>query len=98
MAFRPNSGPPFTLLRYHILLDTRQLVGLLWTSHQPDRDLYVTTSDTHNRRTSKHPAVSERPQTHALDRAVTEIGREHCTLMKVNTHEHGCQIPRCKEN
>jgi hypothetical protein len=81
MALRPNSGPwPFMLLHYHILLDTRQSVGLLWTSHQSDRDLYVTTGDTHSKRTSKHPAVSERAQTHALDRAVTEIGREHCTL------------------
>jgi hypothetical protein len=41
------------------------------------RDLYLTTHDTHNRQTSMPPVgfeptilVSERPQTHALDRAV----------------------------
>ena len=47
------------------------------------RDLYLTKHNTHNRQTSMPPAgfeptipVSERPQTHALDRAVTGIGRE----------------------
>jgi hypothetical protein len=45
------------------------------------RDLYLTTHNTHNRQTSMPPVglepkipVSERPQTHALDRAVTGIG------------------------
>jgi hypothetical protein len=44
-------------------------------------DLYLTTDNTHTRETSIPPAgfepaipVSERPQTYALDRAVTEIG------------------------
>ena len=45
------------------------------------RDRYLTTHNTHNRHTSTPPAgfetsiqASERPQTHALDRAATEIG------------------------
>jgi hypothetical protein len=45
------------------------------------RDLYLTTRNTHNRQTSMPPAgfeatipASERPQTHAFDRAATAIG------------------------
>jgi hypothetical protein len=45
------------------------------------RDLYLATHNTHNRQTSMPPAgiettilASERPQTHALDRAATGIG------------------------
>jgi hypothetical protein len=45
------------------------------------RDLYLTTHNTHKRQTSMPPVgfkptipVSERPQTHALDRAATGIG------------------------
>jgi hypothetical protein len=45
------------------------------------RDLYLTTHNTNKRQTSRPPAgfepaipVSERPQTHALDRAATGIG------------------------
>jgi len=45
------------------------------------RELYMTTHSTHKRKTSIPPAgsetiipASERPQTHALDRAVTAIG------------------------
>ena len=44
------------------------------------RDLYLTTHNTHKRQTSLSPvgfeptfAVSERPQTHALDRAATGL-------------------------
>ena len=46
------------------------------------RELYVTAHNTHKRQTSMPPAgfepaipASERPQTHALDRVTTEIGR-----------------------
>ena len=46
------------------------------------RDLYLTTHSTHNRQTSIPPAgfeptilASERPKAHALDRAITGIGR-----------------------
>jgi hypothetical protein len=45
------------------------------------RDLYLTTHNTHNRQTSMPPVrfeptilVSERPQTHVLDRTATGIG------------------------
>jgi hypothetical protein len=45
------------------------------------RDVYLTTHNTHNRQTSKPPvgfeptiSASERPQTYALDRAVTGTG------------------------
>jgi hypothetical protein len=47
------------------------------------RDLYLTTHNTHKRQISTPPAgfkptipVSERPQTHALDRTATGIGLE----------------------
>jgi hypothetical protein len=46
------------------------------------RDLYLRTHNTHNRQTSMPPAgiepaisASERPQTHASERAATAIGR-----------------------
>jgi hypothetical protein len=60
--------------------DTPHSVGLIWTSDQLERrDL--TTHNTHNRRPAMPPAgfepaipTSERPQTHALDRAATGTG------------------------
>ena len=60
--------------------DTLHSVGLLWTSDQPDPDLYLTTQNTHNRHRCLSAGLeptfpaSELQQTHALDRAVTEIG------------------------
>ena len=61
--------------------DTQHPVGLLWTSDQPHTDLYLTTHNTLTRQTPMHRAafepaipVSERPQTHVLDRAATGIG------------------------
>jgi hypothetical protein len=49
------------------------------------RDLYLTTHNIHKRQISMPSAefeptilVSERPQTHALDRAATAIGRQYC--------------------
>jgi hypothetical protein len=63
-----------------ITLDTPLSVGLLWTSDRPDADLTI--RKTYTRRTSIltagfEPAipVSERSQTHVLDRAVTGIGQ-----------------------
>jgi hypothetical protein len=51
-----------------------------WSAQR--KDLYLTTHNTHKRQTSMPPAefeptilVSERPQTHALDRAATGIGK-----------------------
>ena len=50
-----------------------------WSARR--RDLYLTTHNTNNRQTSMPPAgfepatpASERPQTHALDRAATKLG------------------------
>jgi hypothetical protein len=71
-------------------LDALHSVGLPWTSDQSDRDttLYVTTHNTHNRKTSMpstgfETAVrgSERPQTHALDRAASAIGLGHVCVL-----------------
>ena len=49
------------------------------------RDLYLTTHNTHKRQTPMLPAwfestipATDRPQTHALDRAATRIGRRMC--------------------
>jgi hypothetical protein len=57
--------------------DTPHSVGLLWMSDQPDA-----THNTHKRQISMPPAgfepaipARERPQTHALDRTATGIGR-----------------------
>jgi len=59
--------------------------------------LYLTTHNTHNRQTSKHPAAfepaipaSERPQTHALDHAATGIASNSYILVLncrlINSH------------
>jgi hypothetical protein len=53
------------------------LVGLLWTSDQPDdKDLCLTAHNSYKRQTSMPPAgfepavpADERPKTHSLDRA-----------------------------
>jgi hypothetical protein len=53
------------------------------------RDLYLTTYNTHNSQTSMSPLgfepttlVSERPQTHALDRTATGIGAVYELMWK----------------
>jgi hypothetical protein len=55
------------------------------------RDLYLTTHNTHKRQTSMTPVefepiilVSERPQTHALDRAATGIGSKPLENPSIN--------------
>jgi hypothetical protein len=55
------------------------------------RDLYLTTHNTHKRHTSMSPVgfeptipISERPQTHALDRAATGIGTAYTTGQKID--------------
>jgi len=61
--------------------DAPHAVGLLWTSDQPDAETSTGQHTTLTRRqTSMPPAgleptipANERPQTHALDRAATEI-------------------------
>jgi hypothetical protein len=71
----------FTTLHDHTLRHTTLGRTPLdeWSARR--RDLYLTTHNTHNRKTSMLPVgfepaipVSERPKTHALDRAATEIG------------------------
>ena len=69
---------------------TLQSVGLLWTSDQPNTDLYMTTHKTHNRQTSMpleafEPTVSssEWLRTHTLNSTVTGIGKE-CVLPNQN--------------
>jgi hypothetical protein len=62
--------------------DTRHSVRLLWTSDRPyARDLLLTKHNTHKRQISRPTAglepvipASERPQTHALDRAASGFG------------------------
>ena len=58
-----------------------------WSTRR--RDLYPTKHNTHNRQTFMPPArfepkipASDRPQTHTLDRADTEIGEEVITKLK----------------
>jgi hypothetical protein len=74
--------PHFSRLHDHTHL-RHTTVGRTPLDEGPARrkDLYLTTHNIHNRQTSMPPAgfehtipVSERPQTHALDRAATGIG------------------------
>jgi hypothetical protein len=60
------------------------------------RDLYLTTHNTHKRQTSMPPVgfkptipVSERPQTHALDRTATGIGNLLHYRCVFNKKKHG---------
>jgi hypothetical protein len=75
-------GPPhyrgLTITLRHTTLGRTPLDE--WSAHR--RGLYLTTHNTHKRQTSMSPAgfepaitASERPQTRALDRAATGIGR-----------------------
>jgi hypothetical protein len=71
-----------------------------WSARR--RDLYLTTHDTHKRQTSIpsagfEPAIlgSERPQTHTLDRAATEIDQFSHSLYRINKYiadQNGCVI------
>ena len=65
----------------HAQVDTPHSVGLLWTNEKPVAETSTWQHMTHKRQTSIPPAgfepaiaVSERLQTHALDRAATGIG------------------------
>ena len=75
-------GPPhyrgFTITLRHTTLCRTPLDK--WSARRSD--LYLTTHNTHKRQASMPPAgfapvipASNRPQTHALDRAATEIGK-----------------------
>jgi hypothetical protein len=80
MAQQPlvGQGPLITeASRWHS--HTLHSIVILWTSYKPGTEL--TTQNIHKRQTSMPPEwfeptipVSERPQTHALDRAATWNG------------------------
>jgi hypothetical protein len=63
--------------------DIPHSVGLLWTSDQPDTETSTWQHTTFNKRQTSVPSAGieskipgiERPQTYALDRAATGIGR-----------------------
>jgi len=70
--------------------DTPHSVGLLWTSDKPEAETF---NWQHNRRTSTPPAgfkptspASQQPQTHALDRAATGIGRLQACFFPSHRH------------
>jgi len=82
MVQQPLVGPHY---RGSMITLRHSTVGRMpldeWSARRTD--LYLTTHDTHKRQTSMPPAgikptipTSERPQTHALDRAATGIGEE----------------------
>ena len=90
MAQQPHSGRG--LLHYRGFTITHTTFGGTaldeWSTRR--RDLYLITN-THKRQTDRHPCLggvepmvpaSERPQTHALDRAGTGIGNEICILLR----------------
>jgi len=80
-ASAPSRPAPSHFRRFNIILSHTTLGRNpldRWSARR--RDLYLTTHNTHNRQTSIPPAgfepaipASERPHTHALDRAATEI-------------------------
>jgi hypothetical protein len=86
-----ETGPPhyrgFTITLRYTTLGRTPLDE--WSSRQ--RDLYLTTHNTHKRRTSMPPVgfepaipTSERPQTHTLDWAATGIGNSCILCTKLN--------------
>jgi hypothetical protein len=84
----PLRGCAITLR--HILLDMTPLVE--WSSRRSD--LYLTTYNIQKRQSSMFPAefelklpASERPQTHALNRSATGIGRIFLYMYQ-NTRRH----------
>jgi hypothetical protein len=82
----------FTIILRHTTLGRTPLHE--WSTRR--RDLYLTKHNTHKRQTSMtlaefEPATpaSERPQTHALDRAATAIGKVQCFTRHI-THPQWC--------
>ena len=72
---------PLSLGFYITHNDTLQSVGHLWTSDQPVAETSTWQHNTENRQTTmpllgfeSTISANEQPQTHALDRAATEIG------------------------
>jgi hypothetical protein len=85
MARQPLGGLGRLIFRFFTITRFRQTtVGRTPLDEEPARrrDLYLTTHNTHKRQTSMPPVgfeptilVSERPQTHAVDRTATGIGQ-----------------------
>jgi hypothetical protein len=86
MEQQPLVGQGFLIIetsRSQTPPNTRHSVGLLWTSDKPDAMTSTWQHTTLRRDTTSMPAAgfepaipaSERPQTHAFDRAATGIGR-----------------------
>ena len=80
MAQQPLSGP-LSNIPDHTQTHTTLGRAPLDEGSARRRDLYLTTHNSHKRQASMPPAgfeptipASERPQTHALDRAATGIG------------------------
>jgi len=77
----PPIGPGSPHFRGFTMTHTPQSVGLLRTSDQPyiQTSTWQHTNFTWDRRArggirTRSPSANERPQTHAVDRTVTEIG------------------------
>jgi len=87
VTLRPKAGHGHFCGFYITHNDTPQLIRLLWTS---DQFVAKTTHNSHNRHpclmSGFEPAIptSERPQTHELDRAVTDIGFLFHTIMTIS--------------
>ena len=95
MAQQPPIGPRPPHYREFMITLTYTTLGRTpldeWSVRR--RDLYLTTHNTHNRQTSMPPVgfeptipASERPQTHALDRAATGTGKAEL-LRRLNKAE-----------
>jgi hypothetical protein len=92
MARQPLGGQGSLILRGFTITHFRHTTlgrTLLDEGPARRRDLYLTTHNTHKRQTSLTLAgfeptilVSERPQTHALDRAATGIGNTEIAQVK----------------
>ena len=103
VALRPDAGHGLLILevsRSHTQRRTKVSKTPLdeWSARR--RDLYLATHNTHNRQTSMTPvgfeptiSAGERPQTYALDRAVTGTGnvtRIQCDILKCDAVLYQC--------
>jgi len=72
----PQGARASALSRLHDHTDTPQSAGLLWTSDQPHANTSTSQHTTFTPPAGFGPSIpaSERPQTHAFDRAATGIG------------------------
>jgi len=81
-----------------MITNTLHSVGLLWKGDQPDAETSTWQNATLTR--DKHAPVwleptipaRERPQTHALDRAATEIGSQIVHRQQSNTAQKRCDL------